>query len=511
MRWIGVHAPALSLEAFAATLGAAAPLTPLALVAQHRILVTNAVAAQAGVQPGMKRATALALVPSLVLGAADEARDEQALNALAHALLAFTPSVCAQPPHTVLAEVQASLRCFGGPEALWLRLQAALAVLGHQLHWAEAPTALAAAWLAQAQPVQAPRLCQPLPKAPWTRHLDELPVGVLGLPGPLAERCVALGLNRLGELRAQPRAGLARRLGPACLNLLAQAYGEAPDPREWISPPTQFNSSLELPFRTEHVEPLLDAVAVLLQRLAAWARAHQARVQRFELRLQHQTRLRASSQGEAGQHTSTLGLALAEPSADVAHWLAVLRERLAREPLEAPVLSLALHCAEPVFTAAPSGELFPELAGPDTHGLLRLIDRLQARLGMEAVHSLRLVHDHRPECATRTHPVQAMPSNAPAQAAPVAPAALPRMTRPLWLLPQAQALPERQGRPWLQGQPLRLLEGPERIETGWWDEHLAVRDYFIAGLPNGHLCWVYKPRLPAAQGAEGWFLQGWFG
>ncbi|MFD2451373.1 Y-family DNA polymerase [Ideonella paludis] len=479
----------------------------------------------------MKRATALALVPSLVLGAADEARDRQALNALAHALLAFSPSVCWQAPHTVLAEVQASLRCFGGAEALWQRMQAALAVLGHQLHWAEAPTALAAAWLAQAQ-AQAltpsptpPRLCQPLPHAPWTRHLDELPVSMLGLPAPLAERCVALGLpaplaercvalglSRLGELRAQPRAGLARRLGPECLTLLARAYGEEADPRDWISPPTQFDSSLELPFRTEQVEPLLDAVAVLLQRLAAWARAHQARVQRFELRLQHQTRLRASSQGEAGAHRSVLGLALAEPSADVAHWLAVLRERLAREPLEAPVLGLALHCAEPVFTAAPSGELFPELAGPDTQGLLRLIDRLQARLGAEAVHSLRLVHDHRPECATRTHPVQAMPTHPAGQSAPTAPTALPRMTRPLWLLPQAQALPERQGRPWLQGQPLRLLEGPERIETGWWDEHLAVRDYFIAGLPNGHLCWVYKPRLPSAEAAtEGWFLQGWFG
>lgn len=508
MRWIGVYAPALSLEAFAATLGAAASVTPLALVAQHHIVVCNALAAEAGVQPGMKRATALALLPNLLLGQADEARDRQALMALAHGLLAFTPSVCWQPPHTLLAEVQASLRCFGGAAALWQRLQAALAVLGHQLHWAEAPTALAAAWLAQARPAQAPRLCQPLAKAPWAQHLDELPVSVLGLPKALAERCVVLGLARLGDLRAQPRAGLARRLGPEWLALLAQAYGEAPDPREWLCAAMQFDSSLELPFRTEHVEPLLEATAVLLQRLAAWAGAHQARVQRFELRLQHQTRLRASSQGEAGQHTSTLGLALAEPSADVAHWLAVLRERLAREPLEAPVLGLALHCAEPVFTAPPTGELFPELAGPDREGLLRLIDRLQARLGHEAVHSLSLVSDHRPERATQLCPVPGSAAVGRAGPTVVLP---PRITRPLWLLPEPQALPERQGRPWLQGRPLRLLDGPERIETGWWDGGLSARDYFVAGLPSGQLCWVFRPRVPAAEGAGGWFLQGWFG
>ncbi|TDM09135.1 MAG: hypothetical protein C4K60_07365 [Ideonella sp. MAG2] len=176
MRWIAVHAPALSLEAFAATLGTVAAMTPLALVAQHRIVACSALAAQAGVQVGMKRATALALVPGLVLGVADEARDQQALNALAHALLAFTPAVCWQAPHTVLAEVQASLRCFGGAEALWQRMQETLAVLGHQLQWAEAPTALAAAWLAQTPHHIAPRLCQALPDAPWCAYLDRLPL-----------------------------------------------------------------------------------------------------------------------------------------------------------------------------------------------------------------------------------------------------------------------------------------------------------------------------------------------
>ncbi|TDM09134.1 MAG: hypothetical protein C4K60_07360 [Ideonella sp. MAG2] len=190
------------------------------------------------------------------------------------------------------------------------------------------------------------------------------------------------------------------------------------------------------------------------------------------------------------------------------HWQAVLRERLAREPLEAPVLGVALHCAEPVFTAASSGELFPELSGPDHQGLLCLIDRLQARLGTAAVHGLSGVADHRPERATQVRPVQ-WPRGAE-RAAPAAELP-PRITRPAWLLPEPQALPERQGRPWLQGQPLRLLEGPERIETGWWDGGLTARDYFIAGLPSGHLCWIFKPRLPAAAGAGGWFLQGWFG
>ena len=90
MLWIALHLPALPLESFAATLGAAEPV-PLALLdGRGRLMAVNAVAAAAGVQPGMRRATALALAPSLVLGRADAGRDAQALQAVAHAALGFT-------------------------------------------------------------------------------------------------------------------------------------------------------------------------------------------------------------------------------------------------------------------------------------------------------------------------------------------------------------------------------------------------------------------------------------
>ena len=81
----------------------------------------------------------------------------------------------------------------------------------------------------------------------------------------------------------------------------------------------------------------------------------------------------------------------------------------------------------------------------------------------------------------------------------------------MWLLPQAQPLPERQSRPLLDGRPLQLLCGPERIEAGWWDAALAERDYFIAQAGDGALVWIYRARLPLSASAPGWFLQGRFG
>ena len=76
MLWFAVHLPWLSLEAFAATLTAEQRRRPLALLAEHQIQAVNAAAADAGVKPGLKRATALALAPELLLGQADATRDE---------------------------------------------------------------------------------------------------------------------------------------------------------------------------------------------------------------------------------------------------------------------------------------------------------------------------------------------------------------------------------------------------------------------------------------------------
>jgi protein ImuB len=68
---------------------------------------------------------------------------------------------------------------------------------------------------------------------------------------------------------------------------------------------------------------------------------------------------------------------------------------------------------------------------------------------------------------------------------------------------------ERESHPLLDGRPLRLLCGPERIESGWWDASLVERDYFIAQAGDGALVWIYRARVPKSN--CGWFLHGRFG
>jgi protein ImuB len=52
------------------------------------------------------------------------------------------------------------------------------------------------------------------------------------------------------------------------------------------------------------------------------------------------------------------------------------------------------------------------------------------------------------------------------------------------------------------GGPLKLLAGPERIESGWWDGNEVARDYFVAQTLEHELVWIYRARGAAG----GWFL-----
>ncbi len=548
MLWLALHLPQLSLESWAATRDPTQAHLPLALLHNHQVQHADALALARGVRPGMQRATALALAPDLLLAAADARRDAQALRAVAHVALAFSPAVTwatpaglrpssaqadadAQPAPTpglvgVQLEVQASLRYFGGLPKLLGRLRAALAPLGHSVRIASAPTALGAALLAawcgglgdSLEDGLETDLGDTLALGPHSTQpvalqtlLDAVPLALLG-PGLQHQAALqGMGLHHLADLHRLPRDGLARRFGPALLDQVDRARGHAPEAHRWLTLPPTFDARIELLCRADTSAQVLAGAQVLLARLLAWAGARQASIGSFSLVMHHEPRRRRDP---STPNTTALDIALAEPAADAKHLHSLLAERLGRLPLAAPALELSLHCNHLVQAAAPNGELFASRAS-EREGLARLVERLQARLGVAQVLTLRPVPDHRPECGTRWQPADparlgAAPPTPPGD--PPDPHAL--AAQPLWLLPDPQALAQQSQAPLLDGHPLHLLAGPERLEYGWWSpQGPAVRDYFIARAASGALVWVYRNRLPPRPGAADgphWFLQGRF-
>jgi protein ImuB len=170
--------------------------------------------------------------------------------------------------------------------------------------------------------------------------------------------------------------------------------------------------------------------------------------------------------------------------------------------------------------------------------LARLIEKLTARLGPEAAMRIERVADYRPERswrevrgesawrapagpassdnATTTHTTRRSLRNSEGRVrlghADAVRTTATRCTlgpRPAWLLSQPQPLQMR-GHHVVYETPLDMVAGPERIETGWWDDATITRDYYIAENAAGRLLWVFRERLPKP-GKPLWYLQGLFG
>jgi len=453
------------------------------VVLHHECVVAlTPAAAQAGALPGMRRGGVSALAPHAIMLERDVAAEQATFEGAALALLQYTPEITAAAEDTVLMNVGASLRAFGGPRRLIRRTAATVRALGLQASLGMAPTA-GGAWLL----ARASRRRRVLRMNHLHRHLDPLACGLL----PQARRHHAwlqgLGCNTLGQLRQLPRGGLQRRCGSALLDALDSVYGRAPQAHAWIQAPQQFKRRYDLIERLEHTEGVLAVARKLVEQMSGWLTARQRAVPRLTLIMEHE-------RGRHARAPTLLDLSLAEPAWQADHLVNLLRERLSRLTLAAPVVAVVLDAPETVAQPAVSATLFPE---PGNAGVqwARLLDLLTARLGRERVRQPAPVADHRPETANRWCAALDKPPALP----PV-----PVLDRPLWLVDPPMPLQMQDHRP-VYGTPLTLVRGPERIESGWWDDPIVVRDYFVAEDADAARYWVYRER--GHQDAR-WFLQG---
>ncbi|MBJ7311058.1 Y-family DNA polymerase [Rugamonas sp. CCM 8940] len=489
--WIGLYLPRLPLEVFCPRWSA----EPCSVVLeQERVIAVSAPAHAAGVRVGMRRGGALMLAPRVLLHERAPQREDEALHAVAMALLQFTPLVTAGEEATLLIDIGASLRLFGGVRALCRRVDASMRALGFSTVLSCAPTARGAWLLARGGAGRALRMDS------LARRLDRLPCGLLPPARPYLDWFEGIGCRTLGEMRALPRPGLQRRCGAALLALLDDAHGRTVELFEWISAPASFRAKLELFDRVEHAEALLFGAHRLLQQMTGWLCARQFAVERISLLLEHE-------RGRVARPATAIELVLAEPTWRDEHLLRLLRERLAKLTLEAPVIGLCLEALQVQPMAPPSDSLFPEPGG-SKEDRQRLFELLVARLGPDNVLQAAPQADYRPEQANAWVSVQQKirPADARAQLPPD----LPSLPRPGWLMAKPIALLMRDHRPFY-GSPLRIMSTGERIEAGWWSQ-TQTRDYFIAeGSDHAHY-WLYRERITGADGLSEprWFLQGLF-
>jgi protein ImuB len=289
-----------------------------------------------------------------------------------------------------------------------------------------------------------------------------------------------------------PREGFARRFGSQRLLQLDRALGQLPDPRASWRAPERFCADYEILEEQSDREALFAICHELLSSLERFLLTRQLGTQRLRFTFFH---LRAPAT------QVFLGGAEFERRAD--HWLDLLRIRFERVVLPEPVIAVRLQGGRSQAMQAVTEGLALQGKRRVTgrrYSMAQLAERLAARIGNQSVHSVATVAEHRPQRAWRMQGFLDGQSIAPLSSV------RRNLCRPLWMLPEPALLPAEQGYPLHQGR-LTLLEGPERLETGWWDDDGIARDYYTAMNPQGLYLWVFRNRQRVAN----WYLHGIFG
>lgn len=486
--WLGIYLPALSLEALVDSPEPAAVFEEQQGV--RKILLANRQAGKAGIGPGLGVNAALALLPTLRLEERSPLREARVLQELAEWSGKFTSFTCVEPPSLLLLEIAGSLNLFGGIRALRQRIVRDLNSQGFAASVAIAPTPLATTWLARA----GQKVCIRNPRN-LVGRLGPLPLLCTGWPEAIRSGLKGMGVTTIGEALRLPRQGFAKRFGAIRLLELDRALGRLPDPRVSYRAAEQFIADFDLNEEQSDATLLLNACRELLIRLERFLLVRQMAVQHIGFSFFH-----------LQMPATHLQLGCVQADRVVQHWFDLLEIRFDRLELPAPVIAIRL-CSGHGQQFISETEVL-QFSGQERKrkntSIAHLAERLSARIGDESVHGVMTVAEHRPQYAWQP---RSSFGELPESLAEMQRTSSLVLQRPLWMLEEPRLLTMAQGKPHYQG-PLQLLSGPERLETGWWDDAGIARDYFVAVNPKGVHLWVYRSR---GRDKGCWYLHGMFG
>jgi protein ImuB len=477
-----------------------------ALVTAHRIGNRDLIAAACpraralGLAPGMALAKARVLVRGLDVRPADPDGDAAWLARLGlFAARRWTPRAALSGPDGLWLDLTGVAHLFGGEEKMCARILAFCRRLGFSARIAVAGTAGAAYALARFGGERPLILCPPGGEAD---AIAAMPLAALRLDADLLATADRLGVARIGELIAMPRAPLQRRFGAGLLTRLDQALGRAAEPFEPIvpeAPPAILLRFLE-PIAT--AEAIGEAAGEAVRRLVPLLGEAGLGVRRLLLVCER-------VDNEA-QHV-IVSTARATRNGPHLHALLCAKIETIEPGFGIERLRLVAGRVEPLAPQPIEGEMAGARPAPD---LAMLVDRLAARLGARRVHRLSALESDLPERSVRAvGPLDT-------------PAAWPQWPRPVRLLSPPEQVDNVMA-PLPDGAPVRFqwrgrsyqvaaADGPERVYGEWWrheSEQAAIRDYFQVEDRQGARFWLYR-KGDGEDGATGdlsWWMQGVFG
>jgi protein ImuB len=378
------------------------------------VAAASPAAAAAGIRPGLPLADARAFLPGLAVYDGDPAGDAAALARLAEWCGRYTPAVAVDGGDGIRLDITGCAHLRGGEAALAGAVVARLAALGFACRAAVAGT-LGTAWGVARFAGEAVRI---VPYCGEAAALAPLPVAALRLVPETAYWLERLGLRRIGELLAVPRAALAPRFGAAVARRLDQALGRAAEPLSPLAPSPAHAARLAFAEPIGTAEDLDRAMRHLVAELCRGLAARGAGARRLDLafyRVDGVVERIALGTARASRDARHLAKLLTEKLAAVDPGLGIEEAILAApaaEPLAAAQLALPkLHGLSP----APSNAPLPLAGEGRGEGSLRLSVASRSRAGSPHPHPLPQAGERQDGSGEERSNIVAFPGLSPAE------------------------------------------------------------------------------------------------
>jgi protein ImuB len=438
----------------------------------HVVAATRRARAK-GIRPGHSVAQARSILPKVIARGRDAECERTAQEALFAVAETFSPRVEDAGAGIVYVDIGGMARHFESERELAKAAMRAADEIGLPVRVGIAASKLAARVAAElpksptiVEPGQESEFLAPLPLARLTPELDA------------ATALHRWGIGSIGELAHLPESEVASRLGEIGRDLHYAARGIDPRPLIPRPLPPDFREGTDLEWPLVALEPFLFIAQAALDRL----------VNRMEIQGFACTRLELAMTLEPDGHHAR-ALDLPAPTRDVKTMLTLLRLELEKNPPGAPVTGFTI-VAHPDRPRRAQLSLFgPAALSPEK--LATTIARLVSMLGDGRVGMAMSVDGHLPEryaIGDYTPPPPPDTRRKPQKSRGLLAV---RVFRPP--LPVAVTMREANGETQiatLTGEgdlhgSVRASSGPWRIESGWWSDAPAAREYWDVEIDSG--------------------------
>jgi protein ImuB len=404
---------------------------------------------------------------------------------------AFTPRVEAPAPTPVLLDLSGLGRLWPTPQALGRALLEAASARAIEACAALAFSRAAALLLARSRPG-----LTVVPAGGEAAALSPLPLEALDLGEERLSLFRRWGLATIGDLARLPPASLAARLGPDGPRLARLARGEDDGVFSPAPLPERFETTLELDWPVDGLEPLAFLLGRVLEPLCARLAARGSKAASLAVEL-----------GLADGSVHARELRPAAPSGEARTWRTLVLLDLEAHPPRDAILRLTAR-AEPARARATQFSLL-DPAQPSPERLAETLARLHAWTAEGRSGSPQLLDTHRPGAfAISTFAPPPLPRGRKQEAPPPPRAALRAFRPPLPARVLAQdGAPAFVSAPGVRGA-VAAAAGPWRASGDWWDVAFSREEWDVAlapppGRAGGGVYRVFFDRLRGE-----WFVEG---